>query len=276
MVTRTISGLIGGLLVLAIIIFNQSFPFLINIFVSTICVLTTYEIYAALGIDKTFEIMIPSVVFAGVAPIFGMGFMFNMSLYIYTIVAFFIMLFFRKLINFKDAMVVFSMTLIITFSLSALIEIRNITKVYSSFYVLFTLAISWMTDTGAYFTGKFFGKHKLCPEVSPKKTVEGAFGGIVISILSSIFICFIFNKFFLSNNLNVNYQNAIVICLFGSIISIMGDLCFSMFKRIYRIKDFGNVIPGHGGVLDRFDSVIFVVPFIYFIVKHTDILNIFS
>lgn len=275
MVTRTVSGVIGGLLVLTIIAFNQSIPFLINLFVAAICVLTTYEIYAALGIDKTFVIMIPSVIFSAVLPIFGRGPIWNFSLYIYTVLIFFIMLFFRKLIKFKDAVVVYTLTLLITFSLSSLIDLRNFTGKYSSFYLLFALAIPWMADTGAYFVGKIFGRHKLCPDVSPKKTIEGALGGIIISVISNIIICFLFNAF-LFKFINLNYHNVIIISLIGSIISIVGDLCFSMFKRSYRIKDFGNVIPGHGGVLDRFDSVIFVVPFVYFIVKHISVLDIFS
>lgn len=275
MITRTISGIIGGLLVLTIIFFNQNVPFLINLFVSAICVLTTYEIYAALDINKTFIIMIPSVIFSAILPIFGRGFIWNISLYIYTILIFFIMIFFRKILKFKDIIVVFTMTLLITFSLSTLIDLRKITNIYSNFYLIFALAIPWMSDTGAYFIGKFFGKRKLCPDVSPKKTIEGALGGIIFSIVVNVIICFLFSVFFFKNNVILNYQNAILICLIGSIISIIGDLCFSMFKRSYRIKDFGHVIPGHGGVLDRFDSVIFVVPFIYFIVKHIDFLNVF-
>lgn len=273
MVTRTISGVLGGLLVLTIIMFNQSFPFLINLFVAAICVLTTYEIYAALGIDKTFSIMIPSIIFSAILPICGRGFFWNISLYTYTLVVFFIIIFCKESINFKDAVVVFAMTLLITFSLGKLIELRNYTGAYSNFYLLFALAIPWMSDTGAYFIGKLFGKHKLCPDVSPKKTIEGAIGGIVFSAIINVLICFIFSTFVFKNRANFNYYNALIITLMGSAISIIGDLCFSMFKRSYRIKDFGNVIPGHGGVLDRFDSVIFVVPFVYFMVKHVPILE---
>lgn len=275
MVTRTISGVLGGLLVLAIIMFNQSFPFLINLFVAAICVLATFEIYAALGIDKTFKIMIPSIIFSAILPILGKGFLWKMSLYLYILTILFIIIFFRNHINFKDAIVVFAMTLLITFSLSKLIELRNYTKNYSDFYLILALAIPWLSDTGAYFIGKLFGRHKLCPDVSPKKTVEGALGGIIFSVIANLAICTVFSEFLFKGTVTLNYQNAILVCLVGSVISIIGDLCFSMFKRSYRIKDFGNVIPGHGGVLDRFDSVIFVVPFLYFIVKNIPILNFF-
>lgn len=274
MVTRTISGILGGLLILTIIMFNQSVPFLINLFVAAICVLTTYEIYAALGIDKTFDLMIPSIIFSAVLPLFGRGRFWNISLYTYTLIVFFIIIFCRKRINFKDAVVVFAMTLLITFSLSRLIELRNYTSIYSDFYLLFALAIPWMSDTGAYFIGKFFGKHKLCPDVSPKKTIEGALGGTIISVIINLFICFIFSSFIFNGKVTFNYCNAFIIAFIGAVISIIGDLCFSMFKRSYRIKDFGNVIPGHGGVLDRFDSVIFVVPFVYFMVRHVSVLEV--
>ncbi|MGJ9381443.1 phosphatidate cytidylyltransferase [Salipaludibacillus neizhouensis] len=122
--------------------------------------------------------------------------------------------------------------------------------------IFFILTIVWSTDSGAYFAGRSFGKHKLWPEISPKKTIEGAVGGTVLAVLiGSIFIIFI-----------PVFSSWIVTMMFMLIVSItgqLGDLVESAFKRHYAVKDSGQVLPGHGGILDRFDSLIFVMPIIY-------------
>lgn len=112
------------------------------------------------------------------------------------------------------------------------------------------------TDSMAYFTGYFFGKHKLCPKISPKKTIEGSIGGI----LGSVILCGLFGYFFA----NTIFIHCIAIGILGGIVSQLGDLTASIFKRKIGIKDYGNLIPGHGGILDRFDSVLFTAPVVYY------------
>lgn len=115
--------------------------------------------------------------------------------------------------------------------------------------------IAWSTDTFAYFAGRAFGKHKLAPEISPKKTVEGALGGIFGATASTV----AFSVFFVPELAKAS----ILIGMAGSVVSQVGDLTASMIKRHCGVKDFGKVMPGHGGVLDRFDSILFTAPFIY-------------
>ncbi|NLB80545.1 MAG: phosphatidate cytidylyltransferase [Clostridiaceae bacterium] len=124
---------------------------------------------------------------------------------------------------------------------------------------------SFFTDTFAYLTGRFFGRRKLLPHISPNKTVEGSIGGILGSCAGMLIYGIIVQFFF---NLTVNY-----LLLFGmgfvcSVVSQFGDLAASRIKRQYGIKDYGNIIPGHGGIMDRFDSVIFTAPTIYLIVSN--------
>ena len=125
---------------------------------------------------------------------------------------------------------------------------------------------AWMTDTGAYFVGVLFGKHKLIPKVSPKKTVEGAFGGVLGCIGGFAAYGLIIQAL---TDVKVNYVAMIVLAAVISIISQFGDLVASYIKRESEIKDFGFIFPGHGGVLDRFDSIIAVAPVIYFIIYFT-------
>lgn len=126
------------------------------------------------------------------------------------------------------------------------------------YMIWFIFLVSWGADTGAYFVGNFLGKNKLMPEISPKKTIEGAVGGVLSSILFCALLALYFDKSF------VLY--AMIIGLFGSCISIIGDLIASKIKREMSIKDFGKIMPGHGGVLDRFDSLLIVTPFVYYII----------
>jgi phosphatidate cytidylyltransferase len=112
------------------------------------------------------------------------------------------------------------------------------------------------TDVMAYFIGHAFGKHKLCPSISPKKTIEGAIGGTI----GGIIICGVFGYFF-ANELLVH---CLIIGALGGVISQFGDLTASVFKRKMGIKDYGNLIPGHGGILDRVDSVLFTAPMVYY------------
>ena len=125
-------------------------------------------------------------------------------------------------------------------------------------YVWLIFIISFMTDVFAYFTGYLFGKRKLIPKVSPKKTVEGSIGGI----LGSVIACLVFGYFF-----KIDLAVIVFLGLFGSIVAQFGDLFASSIKRYVGIKDYGKLIPGHGGVLDRFDSVILVSPFVYSVIN---------
>ncbi len=125
---------------------------------------------------------------------------------------------------------------------------------------------AWMTDTGAYFVGVLFGKHKLIPKVSPKKTIEGAFGGILGCIVGFVLYGFIIQSIC---DVKVNYVAMVVLATVIAVVSQFGDLVASYIKREREIKDFGFIFPGHGGVLDRFDSIIAVAPTIYFITYFT-------
>ncbi len=123
------------------------------------------------------------------------------------------------------------------------------------YYLLLLVNFASICDTGAYFVGSFFGKRKLCPEISPKKTVEGAIGGIVSSIIVSVILVLCFG----SQHILWTLLLTIPLCIVG----MMGDLFASAIKRTVGLKDYSNLIPGHGGILDRFDSMLLIAPVLY-------------
>ena len=139
-------------------------------------------------------------------------------------------------------------TIYVGISFSFVIETRLIGLDYFLF-ILFTI---WATDTGAYFIGKYFGKRKLWPAISPNKTIGGAFGGILFALIFAII-------FYLFDTLDRTFISVLILAFIISIAGQIGDLVASAIKRHYEIKDFGNILPGHGGILDRLDSFLFVV-----------------
>ncbi|MBR0144859.1 MAG: phosphatidate cytidylyltransferase [Clostridia bacterium] len=132
------------------------------------------------------------------------------------------------------------------------------------FLIVLPFLIAWGCDTFAYFTGMLFGKHKLIEHISAKKTVEGAIGGVAGSVLLTAGYALILRFAF---SLSPNYLLLLLLALMGSVVSQIGDLSMSLIKRENHIKDYGNLMPGHGGVLDRFDSVLFVLPLAFAAVR---------
>lgn len=173
---------------------------------------------------------------------------------------FFVLLFARMLrthakLQFSALCVAVFAGLVIPWMLTGLVRLRVMQ--YGRIYVGVALILAMTADTGAYFAGRAFGKHKLAPVISPKKTVEGAIGGVLCTVLFMELYCLIFDKGF---GYDMNYLYAAIYGVVGSILSIVGDLTFSVVKRQVGIKDYGKLLPGHGGVLDRFDSMIVVAP----------------
>ncbi len=142
-------------------------------------------------------------------------------------------------------------------ALSAIIRILD--GRYGEYLIVTPFLLAFVPDSGAYFAGRYFGRRKLAPVISPKKTVEGAIGGIVTGMVCMVIYAFILQVAF---RFEVNYLFALVYGLLGSLGAIFGDLCFSVIKRQVGIKDFGQLFPGHGGILDRFDSVMVVAPLV--------------
>ncbi|MEC5422660.1 phosphatidate cytidylyltransferase [Virgibacillus sp. C22-A2] len=124
--------------------------------------------------------------------------------------------------------------------------------------IIYVFFIVWATDTGAYFFGRAIGKNKLWPEISPNKTIEGAVGGIVLACVTGV-------AYHLINPFPYSMFIIIAVTILASIAGQIGDLVESAFKRHYGVKDSGDILPGHGGILDRFDSVLFVFPLLHFI-----------
>ena len=146
--------------------------------------------------------------------------------------------------------------LVIPFLLSSLIRILVMNRV-GRYMVLIPFIVAFSSDAGAYFAGRFFGQHKLAPVISQHKTIEGAIGGMISSVMLMVIYTIVLQFGF---GFQVNYGFAIIYGLLGSAVGVFGDLCLSVVKRQTGIKDYGNLIPGHGGVLDRFDSMMMVAP----------------
>jgi len=144
--------------------------------------------------------------------------------------------------------------LVIPYMLSSLVRILNMTT--GRYVILIPFVAAFLDDAGAYFVGIKFGKHKLAPVLSPNKTIEGALGGVATAMVGMLIYTLILDLL----GLKVSYLLALLYGLCGSLAGIFGDLCFSVIKRQTGIKDYGNLIPGHGGVLDRFDSLVTVAP----------------
>jgi phosphatidate cytidylyltransferase len=163
---------------------------------------------------------------------------------------------FYKKLNIVDFAITVSGIVYVAFFFFYIVLIK---KYDSNFFIWYVFILAWITDTSAYFAGVFFGKHKLIPEISPKKTVEGAVGGIIGATIVSVAYAYMFNPSFL--------YWSILLGIVGSVLSQIGDLIASGVKRYLGIKDYGNIMPGHGGVLDGFDSILITTPIVYYFMR---------
>lgn len=163
--------------------------------------------------------------------------------------------------NSKEVLPLGMVTLFITSTVLSLVVLH---ANFNVFAFLLPCIIAWATDTGAYFTGYFFGKHKLAPQMSPKKTIEGAIGGIIIAVLATVaYGIIIYGNFY-----TIGMIKYAIVGGAGSVVAQIGDLAASCIKRDFDKKDYGALLPGHGGLMDRFDSVLFVAPYVLFMILY--------
>ena len=211
-----------------------------------LAVLTVFSTYAELdAYKKTVLAAAPWLLCAGVALLFFLAVRWYGR---------------ENAIAFQDICAVLLGGVAIPLAMSCLLRLRLLT--YGGGLVLMPLVAAFMSDSAALFTGMACGKHKLAPKASPKKTVEGAVGGLAGGVLGMIVFRIVF--FFVTvEPLSIGW--CMVIGLVGAFMGQLGDLSFSIIKRQFGIKDYGRLLPGHGGVLDRFDSVIFAAPVVWMI-----------
>ena len=267
MKTRILSAAVGIVLLIVVLSFFQT-PIL-NVAIMLISLIAMHEFLTATKISHNKLLSLIAFVVAAVFPFVPMQKEMNLLplfLLPYIGILFLILLKTHKDTRVEDIALTFMMSIGMPLSFSAAIYLRdNNGQAMGMFYLLMALACAWFSDSGAYFVGKAFGKHKLCPLVSPHKTVEGLVGGLASCILLNLLAAFCYQKVcgMMGIALEINFLRLALISPLASLISVLGDLSFSLIKRQFKIKDFGKIMPGHGGVLDRFDSVLFTLPFIY-------------
>ena len=201
--------------------------------------------------------------FMPIVSAFGSGTTYILT-YIFLLFAFVISLIYYRTLHFMNLAYALFGTLLITFGMTAIPIACCSNGISVSFFFVLIFLLPWMADGGGYFIGSKFGKHKLCPGISPKKTVEGVLGGVVFSIAAALLMGLVFQflVFRGDNSVRVNFVALVILAVLDSVISVVGDLSFSMIKRSLKIKDYGSIFPGHGGMLDRCDSIIFTAPLV--------------
>lgn len=273
MKSRVISGVVGATFLVVALYFNKSFPFLINVLMSFASCLCVNEFLGARSLDKNLFIWIPCISFAVLMPIIVSTEHRYLLIVLYIIVMYLFAMMLHDKVSTTNIFVTILTTVIIVMGLSSMIAICDMdNRQHSGFYITVSLLIPWGADIGAYFIGSFFGKHKLAPKISPKKTVEGFIGGFIFGVIAVLIDVLIFENFIFSNGERINYIPLIVISLVGGGISVVGDLTFSLLKRASNVKDYGTILPGHGGMLDRLDSVIFTTPVLFVFLHYFQIL----
>ena len=272
MKTRVITAIVAIIILVSILVFSAT-PIL-PLAASICALIAVFEITGCVGLRRTWVLSLTTYIFSALALflvfVHFLGYIEIASftsilfavLYIYVFLIFAFTMFSKGAIKFSQAAELIALTFYILVGFIAIVLLRNVEPAGKYLYLLIFIG-AWMTDTGAYFVGVFFGKHKLIPEVSPKKTIEGAFGGILGCIVGYVVFGVILNVFF---DVTVNYIALILLAIVISVISQCGDLIASYVKREHGIKDYGSIFPGHGGMMDRFDSIIVVAPVIFGII----------
>ena len=261
MLKRILTGIVAFCFVLVPVLFFAD-TVVLPIAVSVFTLIATYEVVHCVGLHKNLWVSIPLYLVSAALPL-GVRMMTLVSVLALPLILCVLLLYLLAAAVFShgkadigDVSTAFMLWLYTLIGFLGLIMTHD--HIHGGEY-LYLLAFigAWVTDTFAYFTGMLLGKHKLIPDVSPKKTVEGAVGGVVFCTLSFVGFALLYNHFWSDGKLLPLWLMAIVGFLV-SIVSQVGDLSLSLLKRKYGIKDFGKIFPGHGGVLDRFDSVLAV------------------
>lgn len=283
MKTRLLSAAVGIAVAVAALTVNLTYPWVLCVVLAAVASMSLFELLVSTKYIKNPAVITVSFIYTLIMlfiPYFApqiLGKLIATASVAYIVVLFFILMVCYKSLTIEKLSVGIVSTMIIVFPfLSAIfMYLKEFPGVFDGrgsvnfnnalagqSMIIFCFIAAWGTDTGAYFSGRLFGKHKLAPEISPKKTVEGAIGGVIIGVglcALAAYICTVLLDVFYE----VNWINLLIVSFVASVISMLGDLSFSMFKRACNIKDFGNIMPGHGGILDRFDSVIFVCPTVF-------------
>lgn len=254
---RVIAALVLIPVLLAIVFLAP--PIILAIAVGVVCAIGAYELLAGTGLVKHIRLIAYTMITALLVPLwcyFGMQEIFGLlGVFLFAFFLFGETILSHGKLSFEKLCICFAGGLLIPYFLSSLV--RLIGDGSNRMTILIPFVLAYMADTGAYFIGCAWGRHKLAPNISPKKSVEGLIGGVVTAILGMLLYCWILQIAF---HANVNYLYVITYGIIGSLAGTFGDLTFSAIKRQVGIKDYGNLIPGHGGILDRFDSVIIVAP----------------
>ena len=262
MLTRFVSGIILLAIVVVSGVFGSWYFYVVAMVISLICL---WEFYRMAGIDRR------PVGIAGYVGAVLLWVLLALQLEEYLpaalIIGFFavmgVYVFHFVHTEVTEAVYAFFGLFYVVFLLSFMYRIRMLDD--GVFLLWLILLGSWGCDLSAYCVGIVFGKHKMAPDLSPKKTIEGAVGGV----LGAAFLGAMYGALFGSNFVKIDYPvfACAAACAAAGLISMIGDLAASAFKRSHGIKDYSKILPGHGGLMDRFDSVIFVAPVVFYVVK---------
>ena len=250
--------------------------------VALLAAIGVFEMIGCIGLRGKLEVLLPSLIIAFAVPIMSryivkLNGKISYCLAVIAAVLFIYMYYLMVLAviskgtkSIMDMALVFLTTAYISIGFASVLMLRDLP--HGQFLYLLVFIGAWVTDGAAYFVGRAIGKHKLIPDVSPKKTVEGAIGGSIFCALSFLAYGLVVAHF---SDSTVNAVEIIIAGLIISVISQFGDLIASLIKRHYGIKDYGKIFPGHGGVMDRFDSIISIAPFLLMLCAYPELYAIF-
>ena len=264
MKTRILTAIVAICVFLPILIFSDTVIFPVAFAILSLVAL--YEMASCVGLKKAWALTLPAYLSALAIPFlirYGEGIA-SLRQYAFAAICVAILYFFSVLTfshgkyKLSDVAVWFMTAFYILLGFNSILVLRFLETAGGKYVYLLVFIGAWVTDTFAYFCGMLLGrggKHKLIPDVSPKKTWEGSIGGVVFCMISMVIFGLIINRI---SDFEANYGLLVIAGLLISIVSQVGDLCMSVIKRTYGIKDYGKLFPGHGGVLDRFDSTLAV------------------
>ena len=257
MKTRILSAAVALPILLVIVLFCPVWA--TAAFVAAASAVAVYELLYTAGLFRNLRVIVWTAAAAISVSLwcgFGMPYIWGLVLvWCYLLLLFAEFLLAKTQMGFSRVCMALFAGLVLPFCLSALT--RVVAMQMGRYYVIAILIMTFSADTGAYFIGRRFGRHKLTPVVSPHKTVEGLLGGAACSVLAMLLYCFILQLAF---SRSVDYLSGVIYGVFGALVGTLGDLTFSTIKRQSGIKDFGAILPGHGGVLDRLDSMSMTAP----------------